>query len=214
MRLSQPQRDLLAFVYHACQRDDAPSLFVVRLNDRVYLRVSSTQETARFPSGAYTALLTSGYIEEIPPARKGTGTQVSIRPLGLAVVKGDYEHMDPRAQSNKVEISGGTFGNLGFSFKGDVNFIDSSVSQGLPDVAELLKQLVATIDGSDLPEKAKDDAKLEAGQVAFELQKSEKELPEIQRHLGRISALAAGSMPIIELVEKLSATIPKVLGIG
>ncbi len=208
MRLPQSQIDILQFVYNVYHRDDAPQLFAVRVNDRVYLKVGNTDEALRFPLGAYTALLGSDYIRETPPIRKGNGTQVAILPLGIRVVEGGFEHVDTNPASKQtINITGGTIGNFVTAVEGNATVTGSPVQQGSPDIGELLQRLADSIGEAELPPDVKDDAKLEASQVALELQKNRKDLPEIERHLSKLGKLSAGATTVVANLDKLRDAI-------
>ncbi len=213
MRLPQSQIDILEFVYDVYHRDDAPQLFAVRANDRVYLRIGTTDEAPRFPLGAYTALLGSGYIQETPPVRKGSGTQVVILPLGIRVVEGGFEHMDTNPGSKQtINITGGTIGNFATAVEGNATVSGSPVHQGSADIGELLQRLADSIDAAELPPDVKDDAKLEASQVALELQKNRKDLPEIERHLSKLGTLVAGATTVVANLDRLRDAIGALAG--
>ncbi len=203
MGLTEPEIDTLQFIYDVSRREDPPPLFVVRYSDHVYLRVGNTDEAPRFPASAYNVLLRSNYIAETPPLRKGQGTPVTILPLGIRVVEGGFKHIDMNASPvQNIHISGGNFGNTAFSLSGSISITDSSVSQTSPDIGQLLQQIVDSIDESDLAADAKDDAKVEATQIALELQKKRLDLPEVERHVSKLGSLVAGATKVVENVDK------------
>ncbi len=208
MSMTQPQIDTLQFIYEVSRREDSPPLFVVHHSDHVYLRVGNTDEAPRFAASAYNVLLRSNYIAETPPLRKGQGTQVTILPLGIRVLEEGFKHIDPNASPvQNIHISGGNFGNTAFSVSGSVNITNSPVSQASPDIGQLLQQLVDSIDESDLPADTKDDAKVEASQIALELQKKRLDLPEVERHVSKLGSLVVGATKVVENFDKLGDAI-------
>ncbi|MDP9352343.1 MAG: hypothetical protein M3P51_12480 [Chloroflexota bacterium] len=198
MSLTQPQIDTLGFIHEVNRRDGSPPVFVVHYSDHVYLRVGNTDEAPKFPASTYNLLLRSNYIAETPPLRPGQGTQVTILPLGIRVVEEGFKHIDPNASAvQNIHISGGNFGNTAFSLSGSISITNSPVSQTNADIGQLLQQLVDSIDESDLPPDAKDDAKVEASQIALELQKKRLDLPEVERHVSKLGSLVAGATKVV-----------------
>jgi hypothetical protein len=159
------------------------------------------------------SLAEHGYIQ-----RQGNRFRISEKGKRL-IARGFQEvpEQDTGRSVQNINISGGTVGNLSTSLSGDAIISRSPVNQGSAgahDLGELLQRLIDSIDESEeLAMDVKGDAKLEANQVALELQKNRIDLPEIERHLTKLGALVGGAATVVTNLDKLGDAI-RALGIG
>lgn len=147
-------------------------------------------------------LIDLGYIT------RGSGAMIRISAAGRQLVTRDFAAVPARpAATQTITISGGTIGNLSASAQGPTTISGSPVVQGVGDLREALGQLIAAIDGSDLPEEVRADATLETAQLRLELDKATKNSDRIRGFLTSIGATVAGSGQLVEAVGKLGEVL-------
>lgn len=156
------------------------------------------------------------YMEGAVTLDNEPSNRVRISTSGKQLIARGFEETpdEPATRSvQNINITGGNVGNLVTTIEGDATVIGSPVHQGAADLGQLLRELVAAIDQSeDLPPDAKDDAKLEANQVALELQRKRLDLAEVERHVVRLRALTGGATAVVTNLDKLWSGIQAFAG--
>lgn len=208
--LNEQGQQILQFLdrVYADGRLDSSVLFIM-VDGLAFLRVHADDRTAgsTFPDFECDGqdaleLIDLGYIT------RGSGQLIRISAIGRQLVARDFAAAPtPPTAAQTITISGGTIGNFSASAQGPTTISGSPVVQGAGDLREALGQLIAAIDGSDLPEEARADVKLEAAQLGLELDKATKNSDRIRGFLTSIGAAVAGSSQLVEAVSKLGEAL-------
>ncbi len=117
-----------------------------------------------------------------------TINQVALTQKGRELIDRGFEEL-AAPTGLTITISGGQVGNLAVSTQGPASVTSSPSTQGVPELSEMIGRLAEAIERSALPVEAKDDAKLEASQVALELSKSKPDVSRIETSMRVISWL-------------------------